>query len=517
DWETVSFDVVGTGGEDVLEFREVEDQSEGLGAHMDNISLIEVPMTLAENVEGAVVGSVSAFDPDAGDSITFSVSDDRFEVVDGDLRLVDGVSLDHEDAASLDIEVTATDSEGASTTESFTINVADVNEAPSDIELTTNPEAFLEQDGLLVIEAENYDSASDGSGGHAWGDSDNAGMVHVDDGANAYDGWVSESSVEQDSPELTYSIQIDTPGTYFVHILGTAEDGPRGNADSVHIGVDGERMSDNGGITGFGGGGWGSTDTYSGNVVEITFDSAGTFDLNLWAREDGVSVDQIVLTQDPNFNPNAQELTESPRVGGLTVDENDAGAKIATVSSLDQDAGDAVTYTVSDDRFEIVDGELKLADGESLDYEAEQSVDVTVTATDSEGAESSESFTIEVNDVADTDGGVTVNGADGDDTLKGGTGNDEIFGGDGDDLFIYEADGGSDTFDGGAGWTDTIDLSNAVGEDAVYGDDWTVTLTEGEIVSENAESLELSEDASGYIELSNGETIDFSNVEQIGF
>ena len=342
-------------------------------------------------------------------------------------------------------------------------------------------------------------------------------MMHVDDGSNAYDMWKDENTVEQDSPELTYSIQIDTPGTYYVHILGTAEDGPRGNADSVHIGIDGERMTDDGGLTGFGRGGWGETDTYSGNVVEVTFDSAGTFDLNLWAREDGVAVDQIVLTQDPNFNPGAQDLAESPWVGGLSVDENEAGAKVATVSSLDQDAGDSVTYTVSDERFEVVDGDLKLAEGETLDYEAEQSVDITVTATDSEGAETSESFTIEVNDVADTDGGVTVKGSDGDDTLKGGTGNDEIIGGDGDDLFIYEADGGSDSFDGGSGWTDTIDLSNAVGDDAVYGDDWTVTLTDGEIISENADSLEFSDDSSGYIELDNGETIDFSNVEQIGF
>ena len=92
-----------------------------------------------------------------------------------------------------------------------------------------------------------------------------------------------------------------------------------------------------------------------------------------------------------------------------------------------------------------------------------------------------------------------------------------VVGGDGDDMFIYEADGGSDTFNGGEGWTDTIDLSNAVGDDAVFGEDWTLVLTEGEIVSESDDMLELSDDASGYTQLENGDTIDFSNIEQIGF
>ncbi|MEL7103371.1 MAG: LamG-like jellyroll fold domain-containing protein, partial [Pseudomonadota bacterium] len=738
--------------------------------------------SVAENEAGATVGTLSSFDADAGDSITYTVSDDRFEIVDGDLRLADGVSLDHEDAASIEVTVTATDESGLSTEETFSIDVTDVNEAPSGIELTTGSDAFLEQDGLLVIEAENFDGSSAGSGGHAWGESDSEGMVHVDDGSNARDMWRSESAVENDSPELTYSIQIDTPGTYYVHIRGDAEDGPSGNADSVHVGIDGERMTGDGGITGFGrGDDWGSTDTYTGQVVAITFDSPGTYDLNLWAREDGVSVDQIVLTQDPDFDPASETLTESPRVSdggileneagatvgtlsafdpdagdsvtftvsddrfevvdgelklvdgvsldfeeassievvvtatdsegltseesftldvtdvneapsGLTVTaegsnlimggsfeeqdvrsggwrgfgedasgnwesangievwnnlggidaadgnqfleldytnaadaisqtvstdagqtyivsfdmrargasttdtievywngelvgvydpastdweevsfevtgtgagdvlefreadgesdslgahldnitmvevpftlvENDAGAAVGTVSIFDPDAGDSIAYSVSDERFEIVDGQLQLKDGVSLDYEAEQSVDIMVTATDEGGLETSETITVDVLDVAEDvqlgDGGETytetgkaeasVTGGDGDDTLIGGTGDDNFAGGDGNDLFIYGENGGSDSFDGGAGWSDTIDLSGALGDDAVYGEDWTITVTEGEILSEDADSIALSDDASGFITLDNGETIDFTNVEQIGF
>ncbi|MEO1567267.1 MAG: cadherin repeat domain-containing protein, partial [Pseudomonadota bacterium] len=89
--------------------------------------------SVAENDAGAVIGTLSSFDPDAGDSVTYTVSDDRFEVVDGEVRLVDGVSLDHEEAASIELTVTATDSGGLSTEETFTIDVQDVNEGPSDL------------------------------------------------------------------------------------------------------------------------------------------------------------------------------------------------------------------------------------------------------------------------------------------------------------------------------------------------------------------------------------------------
>ncbi|MEP1142258.1 MAG: LamG-like jellyroll fold domain-containing protein [Henriciella sp.] len=378
-----------------------------------------------ENDTGAAVGTLSSFDPDAGDSVAYTVSDDRFEVVDGELRLAEGESLDHEAAESLDITVTATDNDGLSTSESFTVDVADVNEAPSDLEVSSDgPEAgaFLEQGGLLVIEAENYNTSTDGSGGHAWGESDTEGMMHVDDGANAYDGWVSESSVESDSPELAYSIHIETPGTYYVHVGGAAEDGPTGNADSVHIGIDGERITDNGGLTGFRNvGDWGSTDTYTREAVEVTFDEPGTYELNLWAREDGVSVDQIVLTQDENFVP-SDDLVESPRAGDLSVDENDAGAVVGTVTAFDPDAGDSMSFTVSDDRFEVVDGELRLAEGETLDHEEASSIDVSVTATDGGGLETTETFSVDVadvnegpsdlaldgNSVAENDAGATV-------------------------------------------------------------------------------------------------------------
>ena len=48
-----------------------------------------------------------------------------------------------------------------------------------------------------------------------------------------------------------------------------------------------------------------------------------------------------------------------------------ATARPTTSWNLDPDAGDHLTYSVSDSRFEVVDGNLKLKDGVSLDFETE--------------------------------------------------------------------------------------------------------------------------------------------------
>jgi Calcineurin-like phosphoesterase/RTX calcium-binding nonapeptide repeat (4 copies) len=81
-----------------------------------------------ENIAGATVGTLSATDPDAGDTHTFSVSDSRFEVVGDQLKLKDGVRLDFEREPQVNLDVTATDSGGLSFTQTFAISVGDVPE-----------------------------------------------------------------------------------------------------------------------------------------------------------------------------------------------------------------------------------------------------------------------------------------------------------------------------------------------------------------------------------------------------
>lgn len=105
------------------------------------------------------------------------------------------------------------------------------------------------------------------------------------------------------------------------------------------------------------------------------------------------SVKQTTENKPTNQAPTAITLDN------LLVDENASGAVIGKLMTTDTDAGDTHTYTVNDERFEVVDGQLKLKAGVSLDYEAVQKIDVEVTATDSKGLSVEQVFTITVNDI----------------------------------------------------------------------------------------------------------------------
>src|SRR5204863_177261 len=73
-----------------------------------------------------------------GDTFTYTVSDSGFEVVSGALKLKSGVSLDFETAPTVNLTVTSTDAGGLSKAQAFTINVTNVNEAPTAVSLSAN-------------------------------------------------------------------------------------------------------------------------------------------------------------------------------------------------------------------------------------------------------------------------------------------------------------------------------------------------------------------------------------------
>ncbi|MBL4864639.1 MAG: cadherin-like domain-containing protein, partial [Rhodobiaceae bacterium] len=118
--------------------------------------------SVAENAAGAVVGTLSTTDVDAGDSHTYAVDDARFEVVGGELKLKAGVSLDHEAADSVDVTVTTTDSGGATYSETFSIAVGDVNEGPAAGAVDLG--ATNEDSSVLITTADLISNSSDVDG-----------------------------------------------------------------------------------------------------------------------------------------------------------------------------------------------------------------------------------------------------------------------------------------------------------------------------------------------------------------
>ncbi len=83
------------------------------------------------------------------------------------------------------------------------------------------------------------------------------------------------------------------------------------------------------------------------------------------------------------------------------VPENSPGETVTGLSVVDQDLGQYHELTVDDDRFEIVSNRLKLKDDVSLDYEAEKTITINVTASHEEDS-FTKALTLNVIDVAET-------------------------------------------------------------------------------------------------------------------
>jgi VCBS repeat-containing protein len=100
--------------------------------------------TVAEHATtGTVVGTVSGTDPDASDTKTYSLTDTaggRFTIDanTGQLTVANGSLLNYEASASHTVTVRVTDSGGQSYDETFTINLTNMNEAPTDLALSAN-------------------------------------------------------------------------------------------------------------------------------------------------------------------------------------------------------------------------------------------------------------------------------------------------------------------------------------------------------------------------------------------
>jgi Tol biopolymer transport system component len=85
-------------------------------------------LQILEAAPGAIVGYVSVSDPDPGDTHALTVSDDRFLFVGNRLQLKPGEQLDRESAASVSLQIVATDANGLSVQRQFTLEIIDVNE-----------------------------------------------------------------------------------------------------------------------------------------------------------------------------------------------------------------------------------------------------------------------------------------------------------------------------------------------------------------------------------------------------
>jgi hypothetical protein len=115
-----------------FEIESVDDAPRGI--------LLPHPLVLPESSEGSVLGHISVDDVDLEDVYRWELSDDRFAVVDGSLRLKEGVALNFEKEDSVQFTVRAINDDGDVSLESLiTIAVADLDDPATGISFIVSP------------------------------------------------------------------------------------------------------------------------------------------------------------------------------------------------------------------------------------------------------------------------------------------------------------------------------------------------------------------------------------------
>ncbi|MEM9433427.1 MAG: PA14 domain-containing protein, partial [Pseudomonadota bacterium] len=419
--------------------------------------------SVAENTAGAVIGQLDVVDPDANDSHSYALSDDRFEVVDGAVKLKDGVALNHEEAATLNLEVTATDTGGASVTQSFEINVADLNEGPDFITLekvgvsglSMNEQGSTDQvaiardvndfptDALSVeIRFQSIDpapthgvplfsyAADDGHNNEflIWIPNGVNGTVNVffagkriDTGLDAsklLDGEPHDVAVTWDQSEGMFKVFMDGDESFSGDVstrdlrpggtitLGQEQDSEGGRFDAQQIfeGMISEvRVFDHARsaeeIAETAGSILPNPATTEGLLINWTMDGAidGTVKDHAGAHDLDIA--------------NGAYLVGVEETSGLQLAENDTGAVVGRLTTIDPDAGDSHSYALSDDRFEVVGDEVRLKPGIALDFEDAAQITLEVTATDTGGQSLTQSFEINVADINEGPQSVSLDGS----------------------------------------------------------------------------------------------------------
>ena len=299
-----------------------------------------------EESAGAVIGTLSATDPDASDSLVFSVpADSGYRIIHGNqLALTGSQKLDLEDAsvrgsyAARTVQVTATDGGGLTATLSVTVTPTNVNEAPSNVAI------------------------------------DSQSCAEEIDGATI--GTLSAQDVDANDTR-TFSVPPDS-GYRIV------------SGNQLALAADRRLDFENPTVRG----------SYASRSVVVTVADGG-----------GLTANRTVTITPTDVNEAPSQIS----ISNATCAEESDGVDLGTLNANEVDAGDTVTFSVSaGSGYRIVGGKLALAADRRLDFENPAARGsyaprtVVVTATDRGGLTASLSVTAVPTNVNEAPAGPTI-------------------------------------------------------------------------------------------------------------
>lgn len=393
-----------------------------------------------------VVGLLSASDPTAGDSHTFtlvtgtgSTHNAQFTIVGDELRVV--TPPDYEAGATRSVRIRATDSSLLFYEKAFTITINDLNETPTGLALSSQSVAENLAAGQVVGQFSAFDP--DASDTHSYtlvsGTGSSGNAMFTISGTDL----LTQAVLDFESA-ASHSIRVrvaDAGGLFTEQILVitvvNANDGPTAlmlTPASV------PELQPVGTIVGtFSSTDQDAGDTHTYTLVSGTGDTGnGSFTVNgddlLTAAVFDVSVQSSysirVRTTDSLGATHEQVFTititlyDAPtdiQLSNASIDENlPAGSPVGVLSAIDPTAGDSHTFSLVAGLGDGGNGSFSISGNQlvsaiSFNFDATNSYSVRVRATDTSALTFDKVFIITINSVAESSGG----GGDGDDEEAG--------------------------------------------------------------------------------------------------
>ncbi|WP_197453465.1 Ig-like domain-containing protein [Caulifigura coniformis] len=368
------------------------------------------------SASGAAVGTLSASDPDVGQTFTYTlpagVGDNALFTVDG-TTLKTAASFDFESAASYTVQVQVADQDGLTFLKTFTITVENVNEAPTDIALSNNSVAENAANALVgTLTGTDPDAAptltftlTDDAGGRFQVVGNQLRTVAALDfeAGSSYD--VTVQVADQDGLTFlkTFTVTVENVNEAPTDIA-LSNNSVAENAANALVGTLTGTDPDAAPtltftLTDDAGGRFQVVGNQLRTVAALDFEAGSSYDVTVQVA------DQDGLTFLKTFTVTVENVNEAPTdiaLSNNSVAENAANALVGTLTGTDPDAAPTLTFTLTDDaggRFQVVGNQLRTV--AALDFEAGSSYDVTVQVADQGGLTFLKTFTVTIENVND--------------------------------------------------------------------------------------------------------------------
>jgi len=390
--------------------------------------------SVAENAPAStIVYTASATDPDAADTITWSLAgtDAALLSIDVSGNVTLNASADFEAKSSYSFDVVATDSGGLSDSQTVTLSVNNVNEAPA---MTSGDSASVDENApasTVVYTA----AATDPDAGDTltWSLSGaDAALLSIDANGNV---------------TLNDSADYETKSSYSFNVVATDAGG----------------LSDSRAVT--------------LSVADLSENAAPSATNDRWFISDGTTASLVAATallgNDSDPDGDLVAIMALSNDGSTWVTDATDGL-VDQIIHLDTAKGNlavntltgAVTYTTDSQTADVTDTfHYRISDNDAIPLSDEGMVTVSVEDIGNGSTADTVNLAAEayqVSYISSGNGIDSVTGGSGTDTFLGGPANDILIGGSGNDVLF--GDGGDDSITGNGG-NDRIDVSS--GNDTV--------------------------------------------------